>query len=554
MQFLAETSLPGMGDITGAFLDRQRGLLAAGCSFQLLTEPRARASYGGHHPRYRVALYEQRKRQPLAIFDKLRFPINDVAFHPTLPVAALATGSYDGGWTFEGELLLWNWETGQSGSVVESIPEVIRVAFDVEGEKIVALVRPWDEGMVEDLSSEADPFNIFFEIKATFLPALGNGLAGKEKVTEQLSSQTPISGEQVKNDQRFASQDSNFLDTISQHCETGPILSRSPIWDVAWFSNEQIGIVHDNCQLEILNTSGTITQSFSGAGHGCELFGGPEPLIHVSTARDNQNWHTEYASTLYRLKNTTLKKEETFIGSHTFSVSSDGRILARLNKSWAPANEPSFDRLYTDGVWHEVNLGRYDVFNHYVRVNNSPYLFFVQDDDPERDPFDDFNVREKKWLCILKPDGSIRRMWRILRDDGTDASHAMECAYALISNRGSEAMVVAGKHYEPNPSKPFAGFIYRKELNSGKEMWRHKTTASPTVLRYAPELDVILAFFLNGNQMVIDASSGRIIREARFTPGSLPTIVCACDVFEKRIALGTIDGRVAIAPVEEIAT
>lgn len=37
-----------------------------------------------------------------------RFPVHTMAFHPTLPVLVIGTGRYDGGYFFEGELLLLN--------------------------------------------------------------------------------------------------------------------------------------------------------------------------------------------------------------------------------------------------------------------------------------------------------------------------------------------------------------------------------------------------------------------------------------------------------------
>jgi hypothetical protein len=36
--------------------------------------------------------------------------------HPSLPVMAIATGDYDGGWRFEGQLALWNWHTVSTAS------------------------------------------------------------------------------------------------------------------------------------------------------------------------------------------------------------------------------------------------------------------------------------------------------------------------------------------------------------------------------------------------------------------------------------------------------
>ena len=553
MKFLADPSLPGLGDVTGAFLDPVRNILAVGCSFRLLTEPRARAAYGGHDPRYRLALYEQNKSVPEAIFDRLRYPVNDIAFHPSLPVVAIAMGSYDGGWMFEGELVLWNWETGESGRIVDAIPTVVRVAFNAEGDKVLAYVRPWDEGMVEELSSEADPFDVFYEVRATFLPSLEPGLAGADNVKAQLRAQTPVSGKQVNSDGRFNDIPVDSEAAISRHCGTGPIKLRSPIWDVTWLSDQEIGIVHDDCNLEILRSSGEVVRTISGDGHGCEVFGGINPLVHVSNVRESDNWREEVTSTLFRIEDGSLIEEKALVGAHTFSRAVDGRILARRNRSGSPTETKLVDCYFSNGKWRPIDLGRYDVFNHFIRIDDSPYLFFVQDDVPNRNPFKAIRSRAKKWLCVLEPDGTINRLWRILRDDGSDASLAVECAYAVINDGSSEAIVVSGKHHDSNPSKPYAGFIYRKDMKSGKEAWRLNTSASPTVIRYVRGKDIVLGFFLNGDQIVIDATTGRIIRQKRFAPGSIPSIICSCDVSGEKLVIGTMDGRVAVASVGDIA-
>ena len=129
MHFLADPSLPGLGQLTGAFSHTGGDVLAVCSAYRMLTEPPARAAYGGQRLRHRVALYRRGERPPFAAFDQLRYGVNDIAFHPSLPVLAIATGSCDGGWAFEGELSLWNWETGEHGLAVQQAPEVVRVAF-----------------------------------------------------------------------------------------------------------------------------------------------------------------------------------------------------------------------------------------------------------------------------------------------------------------------------------------------------------------------------------------------------------------------------------------
>ena len=192
MDFLADPTLPGLGQLTGAFSHTGGDVLAVCSAYRMLTEPPARASYGGQRLRYRVALYRRGERRRFAAFDQLRYGVNDIAFHPSLPVVAIATGSYDGGWAFEGELALWNWDTGEHALVIQQIPEVVRVAFGPGGDSITAYVRPWDEGVVEQLVG-ADPFDLFYELRATFLPALTPGLESAEVARDSPPCQAPQS-------------------------------------------------------------------------------------------------------------------------------------------------------------------------------------------------------------------------------------------------------------------------------------------------------------------------------------------------------------------------
>src|SRR5439155_9864349 len=60
---------------------------------------------------------------------RLHWPVNTVAFHPGLPLVAIGSGAYDGGWLYEGELTLLNLDTGRSVSVLDEEREVTRVAW-----------------------------------------------------------------------------------------------------------------------------------------------------------------------------------------------------------------------------------------------------------------------------------------------------------------------------------------------------------------------------------------------------------------------------------------
>ena len=53
--------------------------------------------------------------------------------------------------------------------------------------------------------------------------------------------------------------------------------------------------------------------------------------------------------------------------------------------------------------------------------------------------------------------------------------------------------------------------------------------------------------------MVIEAKTGEILRQKKFTVNGMPTVICSCDVLGSDLVIGTMDGRVAIADVDEIA-
>ena len=128
-------------------------LVALSSEIELLYWP-GRAVYDGHRLRHRLSLYDARLEGRLAVFDAARFPINDLAFHPSRPLIAVGTGSYDGGWFFEGDLWLWNWETGETQTLLGESRDVARCRWTEEG-SLAVLLRPRDEEEFSDGGDEA---------------------------------------------------------------------------------------------------------------------------------------------------------------------------------------------------------------------------------------------------------------------------------------------------------------------------------------------------------------------------------------------------------------
>ena len=540
MQFVSNSWLPGHGNIRGVYFNRDRSVVAVTSTFRLLTNPPARASYGGQRLRHRVALYCPPETKPFAVFDRLRYLVNDVAFHPSEPTVAIATGSYDGGWLFEGELVVWDWEGERHSNKIGPIPAVERCKFSDDGFCIIALVRPWDEGL-----GEGDPFDIFYEVRATYSSDVFGGDFDSGSIARQISEQAPLSARDVESDPRFPSRVEDLDTTLRREFKLEGFKSRSPIWDVAWLGNDEIGIVHDDCQLEVLGSDGVCKQSFVGLGHGVQIFKRPCVLVHAVHYSEAAEYRSDrYSSHLLRYDGTELCAVADFKGLFTFSVSRDGWILGRRDRTHRTPAEQDVIGDPSLGVWNKHDFGHYDVFNHFLRVDDSPYLFAVQGSPP--------TSHERKHVCEVSTDGSVRQLWSILPETGDHASHAMECAFGYLADSLGEGMIVSGRHYNPNPSEPYSGFIYRKQLQDGKEVWRHKTKAGATTIKAIPRQEIILVAFLNGEVAAIESGSGTILEWAEFRPDGELSVVFSFDVSAESIVFGTIDGRVGMLPVSDL--
>ncbi|MET8980354.1 hypothetical protein ABZX85_32590 [Streptomyces sp. NPDC004539] len=94
-----------VGDPAVATLDERRGLLAVA----------GLREYGIPAP---VAVFDTSDLSSLALTHS-RFPVWTLAFHPRLPLLAVGTGRYDGGYFFDGQLLLLHLGTGETRSLIE---------------------------------------------------------------------------------------------------------------------------------------------------------------------------------------------------------------------------------------------------------------------------------------------------------------------------------------------------------------------------------------------------------------------------------------------------
>ncbi|MGV2866777.1 hypothetical protein [Achromobacter sp. AGC39] len=534
--------LRGSGKINGVFFNAAGDVAAVASTFALLAHPRARAAYGGRTLRYRVALYRRDSLVPFAAFDDLHYPVNDVAFHPTGTTVAIGGGSYDGGYLFEGELIVWDWRETHGVHLYNQVPEVVRCHYNAAGDQIEAWVRPWDDG-----DDARDAFDALFRVQA---PA---PCPGSQALNVNVDAAPSVPAELRA--QALRAPDVQQLEArLQAWFGVAGWTRRGAILDVAWLDRDRYAAVHEGCQLEVHHRNGDRLATHSGAGHGVEILtSGKDVLVHVVqtgqagqiVGRQDARLYTytgagaDASAHTHTTTNAGLQLTRAYDGEFTFSATPQGRILGRQNRvTAAPGQARDVLLDLATGVEHRPDLGHYDCFNHYLRIRHAPCLFLLQGTPA--------SSHERKTLCVVQPDGPVRRLWPVLKTSNDAASHAMELCGAYVDDALGPGLVIGGKHYSPNVRAPYSGFIYRKPLGRDRELWRRPIPASPSAIVHMPALNLIAAAFLDGSLQLIDAQTGVLRRYARVRVDGLPTLIFAMDADAQSLVVGTVDGTIKV--------
>lgn len=116
------------------------GLVAVSCDYSFPYWP-GRAHYDGHGLRHRVIVYDEATRAIRYVLDDLRFPVHEMAWRPDGRALALACGEYDGGWCYEGELVIWEFEPHRALRPMHDCRYLTRVRW-ADARRVVVLARP----------------------------------------------------------------------------------------------------------------------------------------------------------------------------------------------------------------------------------------------------------------------------------------------------------------------------------------------------------------------------------------------------------------------------
>ncbi len=488
-----------------------------------------RALYEGRRIEHRVSVYDGALERRLGVFDRARFPINDVAFHPTRSLVAVATGSYDGGFLFEGDLWLWSWETGEARSLLGESRDVAACRW-VDDDRLAVLLRPRDEEEypgAEDRAFETYVGLVLEDLRDASESGFRSSGADPDP---RLANLPPIDPATLG----FAASPMGHRDRRSRFDEvmgSTPYEERSRVWDLLWLSPERLAATHDQCHVEVWDTrTGERTQHVRGEGHGVQLVEAlGAAVVHV-LRRGNFVEKLEDRSTLFRLGPDSLEHARTF--DHAVALSSDaaGDLLCRDTgaRGRGRARADVVLSASTDEAVR-ADLGHYDCFNHYLRLDGGDGLCFLRGTPS--------GSHQGKRLCRVDLAGAVDEVM----DWDDQATHLMNSTACWLSAR---SIVRAARVYHPRPGTG-ANLIERRELGSGPPAWRVSVGAPATELAVAG--DAVVFALMDGTLGILDAATGETRWRETLDVDGVPTFATTLAIEGDAVAIGTADGRVLLA-------
>ncbi len=548
---LGSGAFDDVGRPTGVYQNHERKLLAVAGYFGGY-QWHGRDVGDGRRLTYRVSVYETATLNRVAFLDRVRYPINQIAFHPQRPLLVIAAGSYDGGYGYGGELYFWNFATGESATLLDAQREVITCHFDDEIDDLHLTVRPpidedyWDAERRQNIrpqDAEIVPRRPTFSMRLDMtLPAAAwRGLRDRSVDLDAL----PTHFRQVKDltegyahqpEEEVCAALATLARAAGQH-----YTPRWDVWDLAWVPDGRILATRNATALECWTPDGVLDWYLPDAMNGVQILPTPDSKhAYVSLWRGFKPRSEPGATT--RIERITLHTGEAITISEVdvpviLSISARGDLLAReAGREWRRREGPTRDRIITSelAVSAPLDLGGYDPNNHYLRIDGAAQLYFLQG-TPPRTSMD-------QWVCRIESRTlRVERLFPLEWDEKRNG-HLLSGAGCYVRDERGKALILAGTVHRPEKSH----FIVRRVLGDGAASWAVPCESQVTALVYLPQSQVVAFALTDGQMGIIEARTGMVLERQRVVIGGCAALPISLAGRENQLAVGLVDGRIAL--------
>ncbi|MBB1157624.1 hypothetical protein [Amycolatopsis dendrobii] len=418
----------------------------------------------------------------------LHWPVNALAFHPELPILAIGSGSYDGGYFYEGELTILDLESGRATSLLHDRREVTELRWR-NHHTLEAKISVLNEDDEEDLGSPTMAATItvpdWRAVKARSLRV--DGPATTPAVT-------PVSRERT----------------------------RRQVWAVAALSDGRILASLEHVAAECWSADGEREWSVPASGVGCQLFVDREEDTAVLATWSGWNESTSIVERV-RLADGQVEPLRTFDHPVVLTTDATGQLAIRPHSGPTEVLSPE----------SRFDLGDYDLFNHFFDIRRAPALVFLQGMGPR--------AHEDKWVVAFDP--ARRRTERLfpLEWDAAQGRHLFGGPGMFVDG----ALVHATAIHHGAGLLPGNSCVVRRSYPDGKASWvhhaDHQVTAMDTI-GYT-----VYVAYNSGEIVALDATDGHELgRQHLQVNGHSVVPLSLSAAGPDRLVIGTLDGRVLV--------
>ncbi|SDS60851.1 PQQ enzyme repeat-containing protein [Streptomyces sp. TLI_053] len=500
-RILGARSFAEIGHPALTVADGQRGLLAVAGTHSFSKHPT-------------VGVYDRATLSCRALI-RSRDVVQAMAFHPTLPLLAVGTGSYDGGYFFSGDLLLLNLETGTSVSAFEhwSGRQVLELEW-LDEQRLRLLIAPPDDWQDGEAHTQGHTAVV---VRPDWTSVAPGSIAPHELVGPRIPAPRP--------EGRAAA-----YQLVS---ELGPDWDpRLTVQAVQELSDGRILATLGGVQLECWLPSGTREWAVPDEEGGREIaVARDENTAWVSLARPER--HNRRTQSLVRLSLAD--------GAEVDQAEPSGYVSLSRAADGDPLLAPSGYRIRGVPV-----AAKYPF--HIRHASRAWFLSYVKKEGTRR------SHPGIPWVATaeLKSGRGPDRPTETKKTDGLrlfpyswvpDEEH--------FGGPGVEAadgsLIHAGTVFRQS-RQPGDSFVVRREASDGTPRWVFLTDCNATAL----DTDSTTAFITydDGEIVALDLDDGTVLWRHRLTLGNVTAIPTALTVSQPgRLLIGTRDGRILICSV-----
>jgi hypothetical protein len=468
-----------------------------------------------------------------------KYPINDVCFSQDSDNVLIATGSYDGGWSFEGCLLRFFFKTGRLEHLLGQSREVSACRYENDG-FITVLIRPENEE--EFLADGLDAWSIVLCAKI-----------GPEPI-QQIAESPELSRE----DARLAGlvpsapSDHGFSDLILNPNPDQRGLWRNEarawlrevraeyytgIWSLLWMNQDSFVLVANGVAIEQRDIFSGIQYRMECEGSGVEMINHPclGLLSHVLFAGQHGG-SIDSRSELWQWSENRLPTKMGFERPSAFSFDAVGNGLA-IDVSWA--NQRDRKNLFltpTGQTIQAIDCGISDRIGPVSFPSGLDALYFLKREGEQNFKNNDYRL----WLVESKGGISCLRSW-----DSSDRDFCPVVSVALSRT----TMLAAGPAWNRNAHQNLGFFVELVDLKSGHRSLSIRLPSSPTCVGFSEDQQTGFIGLVDGRIYFFNLQSGRLIGEM-ILPYRLPASVpLSLSIKENRMLVSTQDGRILLARI-----